>query len=338
MAYFSTTFFNSASLFFCMTALVYTLKKISVKYENLHSFVAGAGGLLLGALGVHGMLLLTIKKLPNVYDPVLYRFEHILGFSYVLPFFDLYSAGIFGWILYQIYSYLNIFIILAAASEFIYAPDKLQAGLVLRFLVVAAIGYGLYYLMPAIGPSPFFGALFPYHLPNAQFVARHFVEAPPSAPSFSPRNTMPSLHATWGILAFLALGHSPLWHKFLGFLLVISIFIVTIGAGQHYTVDWIVALPLVLLSRGISALALPIATQARRNAIGVGTFLLLFWVLAVRGAPNSLNYPELIQFLALASIVLPAWFEMQLAKAEKNVKLPNEIFSEAHILAAKIVS
>jgi len=300
-----------------VAALIRILTNRSTKYENLPSQVAGVGALILGMTSVSGMLSLTISSLPNVYDPVLYRFEHILGISFEVPFYHLFSARIIGPSTYQaIYNYIGLAIILAARSEFVYSPNRLQAGLVLRFLVVAAIGYGLYYLMPVLDPAGFFGPLFPYRLPEVQSVATHVVKAPLGEWANVARNTMPSLHAAWAILGFLALRHSPVWHKILGVLLILAILIVTLGAGQHYAVDWIAALPLVLLARGISAVSLPIRHKARQIAIFAGAALLVLWVLAVRVTPESLKYPVLIQLLGLASVVLPLWLELRLARAE----------------------
>ncbi|MDE8345675.1 MAG: phosphatase PAP2 family protein [Acidocella sp.] len=178
--------------------------------------------------------------------------------------------------------------------------------------------------MPAIAPAPFFGGLFPDHLPDASLVPNGFVDVPDGAPIFDPRNTMPSLHATWGILAFLALRYSPIWHRFLGILCLLAILIVTLGSGQHYTVDWIAALPLVLLSRGICALTLSFASIARSNAVGFGVLLILFWVLAIHQAAFIVSHPVLIWLLAVSSVILPIWFEIQLTVSEMDQNSGNE--------------
>ncbi|MDE8347298.1 MAG: hypothetical protein POH28_14180, partial [Acidocella sp.] len=140
MGNFSSQFLVSVMSMIALAIIVDRLARTSAKYKNLHSFVAGAGALLLGALGVHGMLSLTIHELPYVCDPILYKFEHILCVSDVDLFVYLYSTKIFGYIAYQIYSYLNVFIILAAASEFIYSPKRDRAALFLRFFAVAGLG------------------------------------------------------------------------------------------------------------------------------------------------------------------------------------------------------
>lgn len=299
------------------------LERASSRYRQCTSFIVGAAALLWGGTCVYGMLLITLGTLPLVYDPVLYRFENILGFS---------QTGIFSTIMWRyslagdailaLYNFLNIAVILAAASEFIYTPDRRRAGLFLQFLVVAGIGYPLYYVMPAVDPANFFCAAFPHHLPAVQSVAMQAVTVPACAPAFAPRNTMPSLHATWAIIAVLALRYSPLWHKILGALFLVAIVISTLGLGGHYTVDWLCALPLVLLVRGVSALHLPLGAAARRNAILVGAALVGCWIIAVRGAPLTLAYPDMIRLLAVVSIVFPVWGEVRLARAERGKGVP----------------
>ncbi|HET9148648.1 MAG TPA: phosphatase PAP2 family protein [Acetobacteraceae bacterium] len=293
------------------------LKNSSEKYGKLIPLLAGVIAICIGSSFVHGMLRLTIFYLKSIYDPVLYRIDNILSLSNVT-----FLARIFFWnnfsqnILLFLYNALVIFIIFSATSEFFYKKSSSGSGLTFRFLIVALSGYSLYYLMPALAPEVFFGQLFPNALPNMQAVADHGIMAPLPIAASATRNTMPSLHATWAILGFLSLRHSPAWHKAAGALYVLAILIVTLGCGFHYTVDWIVALPLVLLSRGIGAMSLPLQLRSRRNAVLVGALLLCLWVLVIRGAPETLDHQKLIQLLAVTSVGLPAWLERRLAKDE----------------------
>lgn len=300
-------------------ALLALLERSFVCFGRLTSFAAGCTASLLGGACVYGMLLITTAKLPLVYDPVLYRFEGILELPQASIFQAILSYSYLARrVIIALYCFINIGVILAAASEILYAPDWRQAGLFLQFLVIAAIGYLLYYFTPAVDPANFFCSAFPNHLPAVQSVAMQAVSVPACAPVFAPQNTMPSLHAAWAIVIVLALRHSPLWHKILGALFLASIVISTLGLGGHYTVDWLGALALVLLVRGICALHLPLATAARRDAILIGTALLMCWIIAVRGAPFTIGYPGGIRLLAIASVILPVWGEIRLARAERE--------------------
>ena len=314
-------FARATIVFLAGVAVLVQLERRSLHFRRLASFVVGCTGLLLGGSCVYGMLLITLAKLPLVYDPVLYRFEGILGLSLTSIFYAiLFYNHLTGNVFLALYNFLNIAVILAAASEILYAPNWRQTGLFLQFLVIAAVGYLLYYVTPAVDPANFFCSAFPNHLPAVQSVAMQAVSVPACAPVFDPRNTMPSLHAAWAIVIVLALRHSPLWHKILGALFLASIVIATLGLGGHYTVDWLGALALVLLVRGVCALHLPLATAARRDAILIGAALLVCWIIAVRGAPVTLGYPGGIRLLAIASAILPVsvWGEIRLARAERE--------------------
>jgi hypothetical protein len=143
------------------------LKSMSEKYEKLIPLLAGVVAICIGSSFVHGMLTVTIFYLKNIYDPVLYRIDDLLGLSNVnflarIFFWNNFSENIFLFL----YNALVLFIIFSTASEFFYKKSSFGSGLTFRFLIVALIGYSLYYLMPALSPEVFFGKLFPNALPK----------------------------------------------------------------------------------------------------------------------------------------------------------------------------
>jgi hypothetical protein len=317
-----------------ISIVVGRLLRFSENYARLPPFLAGTAALFLGALWIHGMLRITIGKLPILYDPVLYRIDALLGIDWNQPAAAIYSFnGVLTSYFLQVYIYLNAAIILAAASEVFHARSLLDASLILRSLIAACVGYGVFFLVPAVAPLEFFGADFPAHLPAAASVATQFVLAPPWAETNFPRNAFPSLHAAWSILAFLALRRSPLWHRVLGGLLVAATFITTLGTGWHYTLDWIGALSLVLLARGICAFAAP--ASMRRWAVLAGASIVGCWVALLRGAPASLDYPKLIEGFAVLSVAVPVWLEARLARAEERAAKADYVTGGASVSGAK---
>ena len=205
---------------------------------------------------------------------------------------------------------MPIIIILAASSQLIYSPWHFRDNLFVQFAVGAVIGYLLYYILPAVGPGIYFHGKFPFHMPSpAQVPAIPVVFNDGGA---TPRNAMPSMHAAWAILSFLALRYSPLWQNALGLLYVIVTFVTTIGLGYHYILDWVVALPLVLLIRGLTD-AQPLVGP-RIMAVVVGVLLLAVWCVIIRAAPVSLTYPRLIQAVIVASVFLPVSIGLRMAR------------------------
>jgi len=305
-------FWETAGPLAGLAVLATLLFRISPRTRNHIAMFGAATGLLLGQAATACLLNLTIRDLPNVYDPVLYRFDAMLGLGFISQAADLLRAhAALRQTVLWIYMLPTIWIILGTASEYLNG-DPARPTLMLQFLAATLLGYPLYYLMPAESPIYFFVGLFPDHLPSASAVATHLVPAP--APAF--RNAMPSLHTTWLLLVLLALRRSPLWQRAIGAALLAGTILATLGFGEHYAVDLIAALPLVLLVRGTCAAALPLRNPSRWQAILTGTILLSAWILAVRSAPASLAHAWPIQTLSAASLLLPAWLNRRLAVAE----------------------
>lgn len=111
-------------------------------------------------------------------------------------------------------------------------------------LAGGAIAFGLYHLYPAAGPAYAFGAAFPARLPDPSALAP--VRAVPAVAGAA-RNCMPSVHFLWALLAVMgACRLRPLWRA--GFALFAALTaLATIGLGEHYLIDLVVAVPFTVL-------------------------------------------------------------------------------------------
>jgi hypothetical protein len=231
------------------------------------------------------------------------------------------------------YWWIGEIIIMAAISEALHAPARL-AGLYMHFLMATVLGFILYYFLPAVGVAYFFDAYFPLHMPPIDMVWPRWM----AVPVLTPRNAMPSLHATWAIFCLLALRFSPIWHRIIGFLVVALMILATLGLGEHYASDWLAALPLILLTRGLCALTLDLTSPPRLSAIAIGTMLLLGWLLLIWLAPRSLDYPWLVRGFCVASVWLPIAAERRLSRAERAVVLGCDNQSDDPPAALRIAS
>ncbi len=278
------------------------------------SCILCASCLFVGAIIAWSILDAAVIFLPLVYDPVLYRIDAMLGLGAAYRLGDLLNANqAFRHFILILYKYNLVFAIPALFSEVFYAR-KAAAELTLQLLVSSFLVFPLFCMMPALAPAFFFGGLFPDHLPPAQSLATQVI----GTNIGTIRNTFPSLHACWALLIFLALRDSPLWHRSLGALFVLVTVIATLGFGEHYAVDWVAALPLVLLVRGVCCASLPLASPLRQCCVMTGILLLALWVVAVRGAPVTLAFPWAIRALAIVSVALPLAIENTLAVAERQ--------------------
>ena len=280
-------------------------------YDLVFSCLASIGCLFVGAIIAWSLLNTAVKYLPLIYDPVLYRIDGVLGFS---PLYGLANVLRGNNTLYQfilvLYKYNLAFAIPAVFSE-TFNTRAPTASLALQLLVSSFLVFPLFCVMPALGPAFYFGTAFPNELPAAVQMAMHAGLAPDTAA----RNTFPSLHATWAILIFLAMRDSPAWHRVLAGVYLLATFIATIGFGEHYVVDWVGALSVVLATRALCAI--PTAAEAWVLALVSASALMLGWIMLIRFVPGGGGRPWEVRGLACLSVLLPLWLETKLARAER---------------------
>ncbi len=308
---FSLVFFIAV---FAFLALEKMLLEHAMAWRKMVSAVTSASCLCVGAIIAWVILDQAVQYLPNVYDPVLYRIDAMLWLDGTYRLGDLLQANPgFRHVVLDLYEYILLTAIAALFSE-VFHTKKTAAELALQLVISSFMVFPLFCLMPALAPAFFFGPLFPDHLPNVNSVATNVV----STNIETIRNTCPSLHAVWAILIWLALSDSPAWHRMLGAAFLVVTFIATVGFGEHYVVDWVAAAPLVLLVRGICCASLPLSANLRRVAIVLGCLLLASWVLVVRAAPLTLEFPWAIRLLAGLSVASCMFTEKILALAERS--------------------
>jgi PAP2 superfamily len=299
-----------AALIFFTT---YRLRLNEQKKNLAPRFIVGACIILIFSADTSYPLAFVSKLTPLVYDQNIYKIEAVTGISFprIVEIF----SGITSYFLtpfFMIYGFLVYFVILAASSEILYCKTSAKNNLVASFMVGAVLSIPLYYALPAVGPNWFFHGFFPYHMPNAvSIVVRPAMFNDGGADA---RNAMPSLHATWTILCLLALRHSPVWHRILGVTYVSVTLISTVGSGYHYFLDWIVALPLVLLIRSVTSDIRPLGV--RGASFFVGSALLGAWIIVIRCADIFVSFPTALDLLIALSIVAPVLLETTLFKRE----------------------
>src|SRR5712692_3513987 len=184
---------------------------------------------------------LTAALHPKVWDLWLYAFDAGLNFragSLVGHLFETYAplrvAGIF------VYQGMPLAICFLVSLERA-APECCSVSVLRLFLAVGFAGALLYNLFPAAGPLYVFGKDFPNHLPDASAMVIQPLLVP-----HAPRNAMPSVHLACALLIWwntvgLARGLRVAAAAFLTMTAL-----ATLGFGEHYLIDLIVAVPFAL--------------------------------------------------------------------------------------------
>ena len=182
----------------------------------------------------------------------------------------------------------------------------------LAFLITGPVGVLFYNLFPACGPHALFQQGFPFHpFPMAQ-ASRLLLE--PLAVA-GPRNAMPSLHLAWALLAWWYSRGLSWFERLIAFVFLAFTAFATLGTGEHWLVDLIVAFPFALMIQGLCAFSLSWNDGRRLAAFFSGLLGTLAWLIMLRfGAILFWTSPVLPWALASATVVLTCIRQARLAQ------------------------
>jgi PAP2 superfamily len=203
----------------------------------------------------------------------------------------------------------------------------------LAFLLTGPIGVLFYNMLPATGPIHLFGPAFPWH-PLSSSQAMHL--ALQTVLVKGPRNAIPSLHMAWVLLIWWNSRGLSRWIRAIAFAFVIFTFLATMGIGEHYFVDLVVAFPFSLMVQALCMYTVPIRNGRRRAALLFGAFASLLWMSLLSFAtPIFWISPVLPWSMVIASISIPVVLLHRLQTVDRTVeKLPIEMAGKARSSAA----
>ncbi|WP_194271210.1 fused MFS/spermidine synthase [Zoogloea sp. 1C4] len=172
------------------------------------------------------------------------------------------------------------------------------------WFVISMIGMVAYHLMPVCGPLYAFPEAFPGAMPGMDKVP---LDLMPVAPAM--RNGVPSLHFGWSLAAWIvALSLKNRWLKWGSGVLMLSMVPATLGLGEHYLLDLVVALPFVI---GVMALLVrgePVWSPPRRVVFAAMGGLYVFWMwFLLAGYLWLARVPGLVPVMAVVTLVASAW-------------------------------
>ena len=238
---------------------------------------------------------LTEKAHPSVLDLYLYSFDASLRIQFPFVLGQLFAQHhAFAFVSTWVYMTLPIAIALVYVGCLVQRRGNALPAFLALFLT-GPIGIVLYNLFPAVGPIHVFGTRFPFHPLSIDQVRRLLLE-PVAIPGV--RNTMPSLHAAWIYLVFWYARSLSRVEKIIAGVLVFFTLCATLGIGEHYIIDLVVAVPFtvfilalvnLIVSRGRSVFLLPLS---------VGLLSTLAWFAALRFAPGFFWISAVIPWLA----------------------------------------
>jgi PAP2 superfamily len=243
----------------------------------------------------------TERARPNVYDLYLYSFDASL---HVQPSFALARmfahSHIFAETCFLFYIGLPIAIGLTYAGCLM--RDRWNATpAFIAFLLTGPLGALFYNFLPALGPIHLLRGDFPWHPLTYGQASRLFLE---TVAIPGPRNAIPSLHAAWIFLVLWYARRLSTTERICAGAFVFFTLCATLGTGEHYFVDLIVALPFTALVISLADLLSWRYRPALLWAGGAGLGTVLAWFWALRFSPKVFFKSTLIPWGAFAATLV----------------------------------
>jgi hypothetical protein len=186
----------------------------------------------------------------------------------------------------------------------------------ITFVITGPMGILFYNAVPALGPAHLFTKNFPWH-PLAIEQVRHLFLEPVALDG--PRNAIPSLHMGWVLLAWWYSRGLSKTERAIALFYLVFVALATLGTGEHYFVDLVVAVPFALFMESLFAYDLRISDSNRIRGVAFGLLSTCAWLAALRFSPHVFwSTPILPWTLCTATVAIGLFFEMHLRDSGKS--------------------
>jgi len=262
----------------------------------------------------------TAKAQPAVLDLYLYSFDASMHVQ--LPFLvgQLFNRCI-PFFLVCLIAYLILEVAIALTYAGCLVDDRKTAlSAFAAFFIAGPIGVVCYNLFPALGPKYVFQAQFPWHPLTIEQVRHLKVEAV-VLPGL--RNAMPSLHAGWAYLICWYSRRLSLLERIMAAAILVFTLFATLGTGEHYFIDLVVALPFTVFVISLTTLLVHRARASFGMPLLVGLALTLAWFAALHFGLRTFWTNAAIPWAACL-LTMAACFWMGARLAAEESKTPVE--------------
>lgn len=265
---------------------------------------------------------------PKALDLFLYKFDCSLGFE---PSF-LVGQWFHRW--HWLHAVcLAIYVALPVPLGLVYGQKlktkgKTAISVFWAFLVAGPIGVVFFNILPAMGPIHVFPG-FP-HYPLTIDQARRLALDPVLLPGA--RNAIPSLHMVWVLLAWWNARDLSRWIRGVAIVFVMGTALATLGLGEHYLIDLIVACPFALMIHATFLTTAPLQLRKTSAFAGVGATLAWFAMLSF---DNRFFWTaRAVPWLAvIATVAGASWLVYKLGTAQPEMAIEPSVNDAPMVLA-----
>lgn len=249
------------------------------------------------------LLQLTAKLHPKTFDLFLYSFDCSLRVQLSFLMGAIFSKWLwfrFVCILFYIALPMPLGLVYAAR---LYKDKQAALPVAIAFVITGPLGILCYNLLPGTGPIHLFGPNFPFHPLTIEAAKSMVLEA---LPIKGARNAIPSLHMTWVLLAWWSSRGTSKVVRAVALAFVIFTVFATLGMGEHYFVDLVVAFPFALAVQALSQLRVPHRQDQRRAGLLCGVFVTLFWLATLSFATRMFWVSPVLPWAVVLGTVITA--------------------------------
>jgi len=242
-------------------------------------------------------IFLTLTEIfhPKVLDLYLYSFDASTRIQLPILIGRLFSRlPAFSFLCYVAYIGLPLAIGLTFAGCLLRDTRTALAAFT-AFLLTGPVGVLFYNLFPALGPVHLLGSRFPWHPLTVDQARRLLLEPVALAGA---RNAIPSLHAAWIFLVYWYARELSRLERAAAAVCVLLTLFATLGTGEHYFIDLVVAVPFALFILALTNLLVGPQRSDQFLPLGVGLGGVLAWLLALRHATLFFWRSPVIPWLA----------------------------------------
>jgi len=245
---------------------------------------------------------------PRTLDLYLFSFDGSLGGQFRFGMGRAFSSWpSFGKRSGLFYNGLPVIISLVCARQ-IAARSAKALPVVGALILTGPIGVFFYSLFPALGPAHIAQLGFPYHPVAAAHLALAHVAAR------GPRNAIPSLHMAWVLLAWWYSRGLGRWARAIAFVFIVFTIFSTIGTGEHYVVDLVVAFPFAVFIESLFSFSLSWRMPRKVASLVWGLGAVLAWLLLLRYAAGVFWVTPAIPWALMgATVAISLWMESRLS-------------------------
>ena len=198
-------------------------------------------------------------------------------------------------------------------------------------LLTGPIGIFFYNLFPALGPAHIFLQDFPWH-PMSTLQASRLLCEPVAVKGV--QNAIPSLHIAWVLLAWWYSRGLSVWERGIALTFVVFTVFATLGTGEHYFIDLVVAYPFSVMMQSLCAF--PMRWTARERVTGMlyGLLVTLLWLVMLAQAPKMFWISPVIPWTFCLLTVASAIYMHRKLEAATDVAVQRQSESVAEMAVA----